>query len=248
MQPYITAAGTGYLQDPSSTSECAFCQIEYTNDFLRTFNYSFDNRWRGAFSFHYSSTHFGTHRIDAVYLANQILASCGCTSSSTPSPPACSTTLRAWYVFHASPTLPAGHSATMPLADHGADALRRGPPWHADPCFRTHSPRRAASRKSRRRSPSRSSPSRSARRSRAARRARTTPLSVWATPFLRSTTRSRTTTPVRPQRQRRRSRRRRAPMASPRSMGLHRLCRLRRKLARLPLQIFLVSVPVPSLF
>lgn len=48
MATYIQAAG-GYLADPSSTTNCQFCSISDTNTFLKTFNYNYDHRWRGAF-------------------------------------------------------------------------------------------------------------------------------------------------------------------------------------------------------
>lgn len=47
MATYIQAAG-GYLADPSSITNCQFCSISDTNTFLKTFNYNYDHRWRGA--------------------------------------------------------------------------------------------------------------------------------------------------------------------------------------------------------
>ena len=44
MEPYIRNAG-GRLVD-SSGSDCQFCAMDKTNDFLDTLNISFGNRWR----------------------------------------------------------------------------------------------------------------------------------------------------------------------------------------------------------
>ncbi|CCD22577.1 ATP-binding cassette multidrug transporter PDR15 NDAI_0A04200 [Naumovozyma dairenensis CBS 421] len=46
MRPYITYAGTGYLQDESNTEQCAFCQFSNTNDFLKTVSSDYSRRWR----------------------------------------------------------------------------------------------------------------------------------------------------------------------------------------------------------
>ncbi|GAA5895574.1 hypothetical protein JCM6882_000344 [Rhodosporidiobolus microsporus] len=45
MQPYMSVMG-GYLLDKTATDECAFCQMESTNDFLTTVSYNYGNRWR----------------------------------------------------------------------------------------------------------------------------------------------------------------------------------------------------------
>lgn len=46
MKTYITAAGTGYLTEPSNVTECSFCPYSYTNDFLATVGSSYHHRWR----------------------------------------------------------------------------------------------------------------------------------------------------------------------------------------------------------
>ncbi|CCE63103.1 hypothetical protein TPHA_0D04700 [Tetrapisispora phaffii CBS 4417] len=46
MDPYISAAGTGYLTDPNNTETCSFCQISDTNTFLASVGSSYHRRWR----------------------------------------------------------------------------------------------------------------------------------------------------------------------------------------------------------
>ncbi|CEP62345.1 pleiotropic drug resistance family ABC transporter LALA0_S05e03554g [Lachancea lanzarotensis] len=46
MQPYITAAGTGYLKDSGATDECQFCSVSTTNDYLKAVSSSYSHRWR----------------------------------------------------------------------------------------------------------------------------------------------------------------------------------------------------------
>nr|QFR37219.1 ABC transporter [Cyberlindnera americana] len=43
---YLTAAGTGYLSDPSSTTSCSLCSISTTNDFLASLGLAYHKRWR----------------------------------------------------------------------------------------------------------------------------------------------------------------------------------------------------------
>ncbi|KAL1612757.1 Multidrug resistance protein [Paraconiothyrium brasiliense] len=45
MQEYINMAG-GYLQNPSATQTCSFCQLSSTDQFLQQINATWDNRWR----------------------------------------------------------------------------------------------------------------------------------------------------------------------------------------------------------
>lgn len=45
MQPYIDATG-GYLVDENATSGCQFCQMAKTNDFLKSVNALYSERWR----------------------------------------------------------------------------------------------------------------------------------------------------------------------------------------------------------
>lgn len=45
LKSYIYMAG-GFVQDPSATDECRFCQISETNTFLSGVSISFANRWR----------------------------------------------------------------------------------------------------------------------------------------------------------------------------------------------------------
>ena len=45
MKDYISVAG-GYLQNPSATSDCQYCQMKSTNDFLKSVNSIFSERWR----------------------------------------------------------------------------------------------------------------------------------------------------------------------------------------------------------
>jgi len=45
MQPYISSFG-GYLTDPSSTTQCSFCQISDTNAFLATISVDYGRVWR----------------------------------------------------------------------------------------------------------------------------------------------------------------------------------------------------------
>ncbi|CCK69552.1 ATP-binding cassette multidrug transporter PDR15 KNAG_0C04500 [Huiozyma naganishii CBS 8797] len=46
MNPYITAAKTGYLTDPGATDLCHFCQFSHTNDFLKQVYSAYYRRWR----------------------------------------------------------------------------------------------------------------------------------------------------------------------------------------------------------
>ncbi|ODV71387.1 Orfs10c [Cyberlindnera jadinii NRRL Y-1542] len=43
---YLESAGTGYLTDGSSTSDCEMCPMSTTNDFLSTINCSYSRKWR----------------------------------------------------------------------------------------------------------------------------------------------------------------------------------------------------------
>ncbi|KAK6455694.1 multidrug resistance protein [Scheffersomyces xylosifermentans] len=45
MADYMKVAG-GYLVEPQSTTNCSFCQMRSTNDFLRTVNALYSERWR----------------------------------------------------------------------------------------------------------------------------------------------------------------------------------------------------------
>lgn len=45
MQSYINTFG-GYLLDSNATSDCSFCTVEYTNDFLASVNSKYSQRWR----------------------------------------------------------------------------------------------------------------------------------------------------------------------------------------------------------
>jgi len=45
MAEYIKVAG-GYLADSRAVGECAFCQMDSTNQFLQRINASWDTRWR----------------------------------------------------------------------------------------------------------------------------------------------------------------------------------------------------------
>ncbi|CAI7675725.1 unnamed protein product [Penicillium discolor] len=46
MGPYIKMAGTGYLQDPTATAECAFCTVSKTNSYLLQISSDFADAWR----------------------------------------------------------------------------------------------------------------------------------------------------------------------------------------------------------
>ncbi|KOS41908.1 hypothetical protein ACN38_g7213 [Penicillium nordicum] len=46
MGPYIKMAGTGYLQDPIATAECAFCTVSKTNSYLLQISSDFADAWR----------------------------------------------------------------------------------------------------------------------------------------------------------------------------------------------------------
>lgn len=46
MSEYIKELGTGYLADPSSTTNCEFCQYSNTNVFLKSVSSSYNERWR----------------------------------------------------------------------------------------------------------------------------------------------------------------------------------------------------------
>ena len=43
--PYASAAG-GYLVDESATSDCSYCSLSSTDQFLATFEFKYDHRWR----------------------------------------------------------------------------------------------------------------------------------------------------------------------------------------------------------
>jgi len=45
MAPWINVMG-GYLVDNSTTTECSFCSISSTNQFLVAISSSYDKRWR----------------------------------------------------------------------------------------------------------------------------------------------------------------------------------------------------------
>jgi len=45
MAPWISVMG-GYLVDNSTTTECSFCSISSTNQFLVAISSSYDKRWR----------------------------------------------------------------------------------------------------------------------------------------------------------------------------------------------------------
>jgi ATP-binding cassette subfamily G (WHITE) protein 2 (PDR) len=45
MRNYISAAG-GFLRDPLSTSECQYCQMDNTDQFLQRIHANWDTRWR----------------------------------------------------------------------------------------------------------------------------------------------------------------------------------------------------------
>lgn len=46
MGPYIRLVGGGYLQDPNATTDCSFCQLDSTNQFLAGVNVDPANAWR----------------------------------------------------------------------------------------------------------------------------------------------------------------------------------------------------------
>lgn len=46
MQPFIQSRGTGYLTNPSATSDCSFCSVSHTNDYLSGVGSSYHHRWR----------------------------------------------------------------------------------------------------------------------------------------------------------------------------------------------------------
>jgi ATP-binding cassette subfamily G (WHITE) protein 2 (PDR) len=45
MKSYISSSG-GYLEDPSATGNCSFCQVSSTNTFLASVNANYSERWR----------------------------------------------------------------------------------------------------------------------------------------------------------------------------------------------------------
>ena len=45
LDPYAQATG-GYLTNPDATSNCSYCSISSTDQFLEQFDYSFTHRWR----------------------------------------------------------------------------------------------------------------------------------------------------------------------------------------------------------
>lgn len=45
MADYMEVAG-GYLSNPDARSDCHFCEITETDQFLKVVNIEFDNRWR----------------------------------------------------------------------------------------------------------------------------------------------------------------------------------------------------------
>jgi ATP-binding cassette, subfamily G (WHITE), member 2, PDR len=46
LQEYIERTGGGYVTDPQSVGECRFCQIDSTDQYLKTINVDWDTRWR----------------------------------------------------------------------------------------------------------------------------------------------------------------------------------------------------------
>ncbi|CCH45147.1 Multidrug resistance protein [Wickerhamomyces ciferrii] len=48
MKEYLEKAGTGYVEDPSSTSECGFCSISSTDAFLKVVKLDYGRRWRNV--------------------------------------------------------------------------------------------------------------------------------------------------------------------------------------------------------
>jgi ATP-binding cassette subfamily G (WHITE) protein 2 (PDR) len=44
--PYIEAVGTGYVRDPLSTTECEFCPLSNTDDWLASVDVSYSQKWR----------------------------------------------------------------------------------------------------------------------------------------------------------------------------------------------------------
>ncbi|KAL4866663.1 hypothetical protein BDV12DRAFT_187304 [Aspergillus spectabilis] len=46
MKDFIDATGAGYLQDPSATSDCAFCTMDKTDTYLLGVSSKFDEAWR----------------------------------------------------------------------------------------------------------------------------------------------------------------------------------------------------------
>ncbi|OBA28436.1 pleiotropic drug resistance protein PDR [Hanseniaspora valbyensis NRRL Y-1626] len=64
LNPYLEAAGTGYLQDANATGVCELCQISTTNSFLASVSSHYSRRWRnfGIFlayiAFNYAMTCF----------------------------------------------------------------------------------------------------------------------------------------------------------------------------------------------
>ncbi|OJJ00646.1 hypothetical protein ASPVEDRAFT_27360 [Aspergillus versicolor CBS 583.65] len=46
MQDYIDMMQSGYLQDPDATSQCAFCTMDKTDNFLMQVGSNFDDAWR----------------------------------------------------------------------------------------------------------------------------------------------------------------------------------------------------------
>jgi ATP-binding cassette subfamily G (WHITE) protein 2 (PDR) len=45
MRDYISEVG-GFLHDPQATSECQYCQMDNTDQFLKRINAHWDTRWR----------------------------------------------------------------------------------------------------------------------------------------------------------------------------------------------------------
>jgi ATP-binding cassette subfamily G (WHITE) protein 2 (PDR) len=45
MRDYISEAG-GFLRDPQAVSECQYCQMDNTDQFLKRINANWDTRWR----------------------------------------------------------------------------------------------------------------------------------------------------------------------------------------------------------
>ena len=43
---YIKLSGGGYVQNPNATSQCSYCALNSTNQFLATVSASYENRWR----------------------------------------------------------------------------------------------------------------------------------------------------------------------------------------------------------
>ena len=45
-EPYLKAAGTGYLEDPNATEHCTFCPLTSTDDWLNSVDIKYSEKWR----------------------------------------------------------------------------------------------------------------------------------------------------------------------------------------------------------